>query len=50
MIFALAATALGGDSKPVPIHFIGVGEAEEDLRVFAPDEFVHALLALDSGT
>ncbi len=50
VIFALAATALGGDSKPVPIHFIGVGEAEEDLRVFAPDEFVHALLALDSGT
>jgi fused signal recognition particle receptor len=29
----------------VPVKFVGVGEAMEDLRPFDPDSFVEALLA-----
>jgi fused signal recognition particle receptor len=28
-----------------PVYFIGVGEGLDDLKPFAPDEFVDALLA-----
>jgi fused signal recognition particle receptor len=38
VVFALAAR------QPVPIRYIGVGEAIEDLRVFRAGEFVDALL------
>ena len=39
MVFAIA------DKVKVPIRFIGVGEAIEDLREFNPEEFVDALFA-----
>jgi fused signal recognition particle receptor len=38
VVFAMAA------KNPLPIRFIGVGEAIEDLRVFNAAEFVEALL------
>jgi len=50
VLFALAKamTSLAGhDSKPLPVYFIGVGEAVEDLEPFDPDAFVDALLARD---
>ncbi|MGD8913359.1 MAG: signal recognition particle-docking protein FtsY [Candidatus Thiodiazotropha sp.] len=49
VITKLDGTAKGGvvfaiaDKVKVPIRFIGVGEAIEDLREFDPDEFVDAL-------
>jgi len=45
----LDGTAKGGviaaiaQSRPIPIHFIGVGESIEDLRPFKASEFVEAL-------
>jgi fused signal recognition particle receptor len=51
VITKLDGTAKGGvifaiaDKLKVPIRFIGVGEAIEDLREFIPDEFVDALFA-----
>jgi fused signal recognition particle receptor len=49
VITKLDGTAKGGvvfaiaDKVKVPIRFIGVGEAIEDLREFDPNEFVDAL-------
>jgi len=51
VITKLDGTAKGGvvfaiaDKVKVPIRFIGVGEAIEDLREFDPKEFVDALFA-----
>ena len=51
VITKLDGTAKGGvvfaiaDKVRVPIRFIGVGEAIEDLREFNPEEFVDALFA-----
>jgi fused signal recognition particle receptor len=51
VITKLDGTAKGGvifaiaNKLKVPIRFIGVGEAIEDLREFNPDEFVDALFA-----
>ncbi len=50
VITKLDGTAKGGIVVPIarelhiPIRFIGVGEAEEDLRVFNAEEFVDALV------
>jgi fused signal recognition particle receptor len=43
----LAAIALWGRERgtPVPVYFIGVGEALEDLETFSAREFANALLA-----
>ncbi|MEW8045236.1 MAG: signal recognition particle-docking protein FtsY, partial [Candidatus Thiodiazotropha sp.] len=49
VITKLDGTAKGGvvfaiaDKVKVPIRFIGVGEAIDDLREFDPDEFIDAL-------
>ncbi|MEY4341962.1 MAG: signal recognition particle-docking protein FtsY, partial [Pseudomonadota bacterium] len=46
----LAAIALWGQSRVasgnsvVPVYFIGVGEAVEDLETFSAQEFAQALL------
>jgi fused signal recognition particle receptor len=31
-----------------PVHFIGIGEAVDDLKPFSADDFVHALLARET--
>ncbi|MCU7905344.1 MAG: signal recognition particle-docking protein FtsY [Candidatus Thiodiazotropha sp. (ex Epidulcina cf. delphinae)] len=55
VITKLDGTAKGGvvfaiaDKVKVPIRFIGVGEAIEDLREFNPEEFVDALFERDIG-
>ncbi|MEW8505962.1 MAG: signal recognition particle-docking protein FtsY [Candidatus Thiodiazotropha sp.] len=54
VITKLDGTAKGGvvfaiaDKVKVPIRFIGVGEAIEDLREFDPDEFIDALFETQS--
>jgi fused signal recognition particle receptor len=51
----LDGTAKGGvvaaiaKNRPVPLRFIGVGEAVEDLRPFVAAEFVDALFAEEPG-
>ena len=35
------------EQHPIPLQFIGVGEGLDDLRPFAADEFVDALLPAD---
>jgi fused signal recognition particle receptor len=42
VLFAIA------NNSRLPVHFVGVGEAAEDLRPFEPERFVDALLARDS--
>ncbi len=37
-----------GKAHPIPVRFIGVGEGLEDLRPFAADDFIAALLGLDA--
>jgi fused signal recognition particle receptor len=55
VITKLDGTAKGGvvfaiaDKVKVPIRFIGVGEAIEDLREFDPGEFVDALFTRESS-
>ncbi len=50
----LDGTAKGGviaaiaKSHPIPVRFIGVGEGLDDLRPFVAEDFVAALLGLDS--
>ena len=50
----LDGTAKGGviaaiaKSHPIPVRFIGVGEGLDDLRPFVAEDFVAALLRLDS--
>ena len=50
----LDGTAKGGviaaiaKAHPIPVRFIGVGESLDDLRPFDADDFVHALLGLDT--
>jgi fused signal recognition particle receptor len=41
VLFAIA------EKSRLPVHFIGVGEAAEDLRPFQPERFVDALLRPD---
>ncbi|MFK7967341.1 MAG: signal recognition particle-docking protein FtsY [Burkholderiaceae bacterium] len=41
---ALAALAYARRDKPIPVYFIGVGEAIEDLQAFSASEFATALL------
>ena len=49
MLTKLDGTAKGGvvigvsDELGLPIYFVGIGEAPEDLRRFDVDEFVDAL-------
>ena len=51
IVTKLDGTAKGGilaaiaRQRPVPVYFIGVGEAVDDLQPFAADEFVDALLS-----
>ncbi len=45
VIFAIAALA----DIELPVYFIGVGEAIDDLRPFRAGEFVEALLAGDDA-
>ena len=42
VLFAIANTSR------FPVHFVGIGEAVEDLRPFEPEAFVDALLARDA--
>jgi len=50
----LDGTAKGGiiaaiaKTHPIPVRFVGVGEGLDDLRPFAAEEFVTALLELDN--
>jgi len=50
----LDGTAKGGviaaiaKAHPIPVRFIGVGEGLDDLRPFEAEDFVNALLGLDS--
>jgi fused signal recognition particle receptor len=43
VLFAIA------EKSRLPVHFIGVGEAAEDLRPFEPERFVDALLRPDDS-
>ena len=55
VVTKLDGTAKGGvivglaDELRIPVRFIGVGEAVEDLREFRAEEFVDALFAEDGG-
>ena len=40
VLFAVAAAA----EEVIPVHYVGVGEAVDDLREFSADDFVEALL------
>jgi fused signal recognition particle receptor len=40
----VCAIALARSQRPLPLRFVGVGEGIDDLRPFAADEFVAALL------
>jgi fused signal recognition particle receptor len=52
----LDGTAKGGvilaisDSLGLPVRWVGVGEAVDDLLPFAEEDFVDSLLELDSGS
>jgi fused signal recognition particle receptor len=48
VVFAISQSALASDVPELPIYFVGVGESEDDLRPFAADQFVQALLASDT--
>lgn len=54
IITKLDGTAKGGviaaiaKAHPIPVRFIGVGEGLDDLRPFVAEDFVAALLGLDS--
>jgi len=48
VVFAISQSASASDVPELPIYFIGVGESEDDLRPFAADQFVQALLASDT--
>jgi len=43
VLFAIA------QRTPLPVHYVGIGEAVEDLRPFEPEAFVDALLARDAA-
>ena len=47
-----ASAAWGGvvDELRIPVRFIGIGEAVQDLRPFDPDAFCDALFASDADT
>ncbi len=40
----VCAIALARSQRPLPLRFVGIGEGIDDLRPFAADEFVSALL------
>jgi fused signal recognition particle receptor len=46
-IIAAIAHSLRGKAHPIPVRFIGVGEGLDDLRPFAAEDFVTALLGLE---
>ena len=48
VVFAISQSASASDVPELPIYFVGVGEGEDDLRPFAADQFVLALLAYDT--
>jgi len=48
VVFAISQSASASDVPELPIYFVGVGEGEDDLRPFAADQFVQALLASDT--
>ena len=48
VVFAISQSASASDVPELPIYFVGVGESEDDLRPFAADQFVQALLASDT--
>ena len=48
VVFAISQSASASDVPELPIYFVGVGEGEDDLRPFAADQFVQALLASDA--
>jgi fused signal recognition particle receptor len=43
-LWGLERRGAGGQSRPVPVYFIGVGEQLQDLQAFDADEFAQALL------
>jgi len=46
----LAAVAAGSQGvRPVPVYWIGVGEAMQDLQPFVSDEFAAALVGISEG-
>ena len=47
-VIAAIAHAHRDRAHPIPIRFIGVGEGLDDLRPFVAEDFVSALLGLDS--
>ena len=49
VVFAISQGAVASDARTLPIYFVGVGEGEDDLRPFVADQFVQALLAVDSA-
>ena len=55
VVTKLDGTAKGGvvlaisDSLKLPVRWVGVGEAVDDLLPFAEEDFVDSLLELDSG-
>jgi fused signal recognition particle receptor len=44
VLLAIAHARAGGNARPVPVLFIGVGEGVDDLRPFVAAEFVEALV------
>ena len=48
VVFAISQSASASEVPELPIYFVGVGEGEDDLRPFAADQFVQALLASDT--
>ena len=48
VVFAISQSASASEVPELPIYFVGVGEGEDDLRPFAADQFVQALLASDA--
>ncbi len=46
-VIAAIAHINRGRAHPIPVRFIGVGEALDDLRPFVAEDFVAALLGLD---
>ena len=47
VLFAVAASLQREKERPIPVHYIGVGEGVDDLRAFSATDFVEALLVAD---
>ena len=48
VVFAISQSASASEVPELPVYLVGVGEGEDDLRPFAADQFVQALLASDT--